>query len=58
MLFRSDPFFTTKGIGKGTGLGLEVVSGIIEQHRGSIKVDSVRGRTCFLVSLPIDDKVQ
>ena len=53
-----DPFFTTKGIGKGTGLGLEVVSGIIEQHRGSIKVDSARGRTCFLVSLPIDDKVQ
>ena len=52
-----DPFFTTKSIGKGTGLGLEVVSGIIQQHRGNIKVDSVRGRTCFLVSLPIDNKV-
>ncbi len=53
-----DPFFTTKAIGKGTGLGLEVVSGIIQQHRGSIKVDSSGGRTCFLVSLPINDKVQ
>ena len=48
-----DPFFTTKRIGKGTGLGLEVVSRIIQQHEGSITVDPARGRTRFLVCLPI-----
>jgi signal transduction histidine kinase len=48
-----DPFFTTKDVGKGTGLGLEIVSGIIQQHSGSIKVDSAAGRTCFHVSLPM-----
>jgi len=52
-----DPFFTTKGVGQGTGLGLEVVSSIIQQHQGSIKVDSARGRTCFFVRLPIDNKL-
>lgn len=49
-----DPFFTTKGIGKGTGLGLDVVSRIIQgQHHGSVKVSSVPGRTEFIVCLPI-----
>jgi signal transduction histidine kinase len=51
-----DPFFTTKKIGQGAGLGLEVVSGIIRQHEGSIKVDSAPGHTRFLISLPIDNK--
>lgn len=49
-----DPFFTTKDIGKGTGMGLDVVTGIVRQHRGSIKVNSVPGRTEFRVSLPIN----
>src|SRR4051812_951905 len=35
-----DPFFTTKEPGKGTGLGLDVVTRIIQQHKGSIKVNS------------------
>ena len=49
-----DPFFTTKGIGKGTGLGLDVVTRIVQgQHHGSVKVDSVPGRTEFTVCLPI-----
>ncbi|HEV9036511.1 MAG TPA: ATP-binding protein [Puia sp.] len=49
-----DPFFTTKGIGKGTGLGLDVVNRIVQgQHRGSVKVESVPGRTEFIVCLPI-----
>ncbi len=48
-----DPFFTTKGIGKGTGLGLSVSYGIIQEHHGSITVDSVPGEgTVFRISLP------
>jgi signal transduction histidine kinase len=49
-----DPFFTTKEMGKGTGMGLEVVQRIIRQHQGSVKVNSVPGRTEFIVCLPID----
>ncbi|MHA4809610.1 ATP-binding protein [Flavitalea flava] len=48
-----DPFFTTKDIGKGTGMGLDVVTGIVRQHRGIVKVNSVPGRTEFCISLPI-----
>jgi signal transduction histidine kinase len=48
-----DPFFTTKGIGKGTGLGLSVSYGIIQEHHGSITVDSLPGEgTVFRISLP------
>ncbi len=49
-----DPFFTTKEIGKGTGLGLDVVTRIVRQHRGSIKVNSVPGHTEFLICFPIN----
>jgi signal transduction histidine kinase len=49
-----DPFFTTKEMGKGTGMGLEVVQRIVQQHRGSIKVKSEPGRTAFIVCFPID----
>ena len=49
-----DPFFTTKAVGKGTGLGLAITYGIVEQHRGEIKVESPQGQgACFTVALPV-----
>ncbi|UVT18621.1 MAG: PAS domain S-box protein [Nitrospira sp.] len=48
-----EPFFTTKEFGKGTGLGLTVVKGIIEEHQGSIAVKSEEGKgTKFTILLP------
>jgi len=50
-----DPFFTTKEMGMGSGLGLDVVSRIIRQHNGSIKVNSRPGDTEFEVCLPVNN---
>ncbi len=48
-----DPFFTTKGEGKGTGLGLATVRGIVSNHGGFLTVNSTVGRgTTFRVFLP------
>jgi PAS domain S-box-containing protein len=48
-----EPFFTTKTGGKGVGLGLAMVYGIIREHRGTIEVDSTPGRgTTFSIRLP------
>jgi signal transduction histidine kinase len=49
-----EPFFTTKDIGKGTGLGLDVVCRIVKQHHGSIRVQSKPGETIFVVCFPIN----
>ena len=48
-----DPFFTTKGVGKGTGLGLDIVRRILKRHESEIEVDSAPGRTQFRVTLPV-----
>ena len=57
-----EPFFTTKEVGKGTGLGLSLVYSIIEQHYGSISIESpykdehhTEGGTCVNINLPLYD---
>ncbi len=53
-----DPFYTTKGVGKGTGLGLAVVYGIVKKHRGHISVSSVKGKgSTFTLTLPAEDEL-
>src|SRR5207253_9311341 len=48
-----EPFFTTKTVGSGTGLGLSVSYGILEEHGGKLSVQSRPGETIFIIELPV-----
>jgi signal transduction histidine kinase len=49
-----DPFYTTKDVGEGTGLGLAVAYGIIKKHKGSISVQNNKEKgTTFIITLPL-----
>ena len=51
-----DPFFTTKPVGQGSGLGLSMVQGFVEQSGGAIRVRSQPGKgTCFRIFFPVSE---
>ncbi len=54
-----EPFFTTKAVGRGTGLGLSIVYSIIENHKGTLEVETEEGQgTTFIITLPIYQSTQ
>jgi CheY-like chemotaxis protein len=54
-----EPFYTTKGVGRGTGLGLSTVYGIVQQCKGEITLDSQRGQgTRVSILLPAVEELQ
>ncbi len=52
-----DPFFTTKKVGEGTGIGLDIVKNVINHHNGEVKVNSVPGKTEFIIYLPVSQNL-
>ena len=49
-----DPFFTTKKVGEGSGIGLDLVMRSVKHHNGKVQVNSVPGRTEFMICLPFN----
>ncbi len=50
-----DPFFSTRRVGEGMGMGLSISFGIVKKHGGNIKVRSIEGEgSCFIVKLPLN----
>ncbi len=52
------PFFTTKGVGKGVGLGLSVANGVISEHGGRLYLDDKSPNTRFVIELPLANAKQ
>jgi signal transduction histidine kinase len=50
-----EPFFTTKAVGRGTGLGLDLVRKLLWNHNGSVGFESKPGDTRFQVRLPFEN---
>lgn len=54
-----EPFFTTKDVGEGTGMGLAMSRGMIEEHEGTLAYEAARGGgACFRVTLPVSTRPQ
>jgi signal transduction histidine kinase len=49
-----EPFYTTKEVGAGTGLGLDIVRRVVAGYGGEVSVESKPGETRFTVRLPVD----
>ena len=53
-----EPFFTTKDVGKGAGLGLSLSTAIAEEHGGKLELADEGGHTCFCLTLPISREME
>lgn len=53
-----EPFFTTKEVGKGMGLGLSLSRNIAEEHGGKLELTEESGHTCFRLTLPVAGKMK